>query len=293
MGFCAIILLGLNGVCLNLLGICMSVCILINSTPAYYFMLELQVLMIRRYANKLTWPIYFATEVPEHEICVKLRGLGVRILELPSEHAGFLESRAYALDRLPFQFVLPLQEDFLLDRSPMYQELEDAVTLLDKIPSIASVRLMPCPGPCTPRSEEAGPCTSKSEDTNDTPWAILGDADNYFFTYQATLWRRENLFAFFTALIETTNGKSTEEKRAAAIMRQNIAENLGKELLKKILPSSIHLAYKRAGPWSNAVYLCPWPYRPTAIVRGRVEPFAEELFRREGLEFSPPASSLL
>jgi hypothetical protein len=86
---------------------------------------------------------------------------------------------------------------------------------------------------------------------------------------------------------------SDEEKRTAAL-KMNIAEiYVGKELLKKILPSSIHLAYKRLGKWSNAVYLCPWPYRPTAIVRGKVEPFAEELFKREGIPYSKPTSSLL
>jgi hypothetical protein len=35
--------------------------------------------------------------------------------------------------------------------------------------------------------------------------------------------------------------------------------------------------------------LCPWPYRPTAIVKGRLEPWAEELGRREGFNLKPAA----
>ena len=262
-----------------------DICILLNSTPKYYFMLELQVVMIRRYATSIQWPIYLATEVPEHEVCVKLaKEFGVEILPLKMEDAGFLESRAAALRMLPsiVKYVLPLQEDFLLDRQPMLNELLEALYYMEMDKTISSVRLMPCPGPVE----------SDMLYVQGKPWTVLSDDDVYLFTYQATFWRKENLLAYFSELIKTTSG-SEEEKRAAAL-RMNIAETyVGKDILKKILPSSIHLAYKRVGKWSNAVYLCPWPYRPTAIVRGKVEPFAEELFKREGVRYSPPASSLL
>jgi hypothetical protein len=262
-----------------------DVCILLNSTPKYYFMLELQIVMLRRYATSIHWPVYLATEFPEHEICVKLaRDYDVEILPLKMEDAGFLESRAAALRILPstIKYVLPLQEDFLLDRQPMMNELLEALNFMDSDKKISSIRLMPCPGPIesdvlyVPRK----------------PWAILTEDDTYHFTYQATFWRREDLLAYFVGLLEMIDG-SDEEKRTAAL-KMNIAEiYVGKELLKKILPSSIHLAYKRLGKWSNAIYLCPWPYRPTAIVRGKVEPFAEELFKREGVPYSKPTSSLL
>ena len=263
-----------------------DVCILLNSTPKYYFMLELQVVMLRRYVTSIHWPVYLATEVPDHEVCVKLATeYNVEILPLKVEDSGFLESRAAALRMLPstIKYVLPLQEDFLIDRQPMVNELLEALHFMENDNKVSSVRLMPCPGPVesdllyVPRK----------------PWAILSDEDAYHFTYQATFWRKENLLAYFSGLLDIVANASEEEKRSAAL-KMNIAEiYVGKELLKKILPSSIHLAYKRVGKWSNAVYLCPWPYRPTAIIRGRVEPFAEELFRREGVRYSPPASSLL
>jgi hypothetical protein len=37
------------------------------------------------------------------------------------------------------------------------------------------------------------------------------------------------------------------------------------------------------------VYLSPWPYRPTAIVHGRLEPWAAELGLREGVPLLKPA----
>ena len=263
-----------------------DVCILLNSTPKYYFMLELQVVMLRRYATDIHWPVYLATEVPDHELCVKLaKDYEVEILPLALEDAGFLESRAAALRMLPstIKYVLPLQEDFLLDRPPMMNELLEALYLMENDKKISSIRLMPCPGPVE----------SDVLYTQRKPWAILSDEDTYLFTYQATFWRKENLLAYFSGLIEKVITATEEEKRSAAL-KMNIAEiYVGKELLKKILPSSIHLAYKRVGKWSNAVYLCPWPYRPTAIIRGKVEPFAEELFRREGIQYSKPSSLLL
>ena len=39
----------------------------------------------------------------------------------------------------------------------------------------------------------------------------------------------------------------------------------------------------RDGEYSNAVYRSPIPYRPTAIVRGKLEDWAKDLFKREGI----------
>ena len=263
-----------------------DICILLNSTPKYYFMLELHVVMLRRYAWSVKWPVYFATEVPEHPLCKRLqKEFGVRILKLELGDAGFLESRVAALAALPstIQYVLPLQEDFLLDRAPMTNLLVDALTLMDLDKTVSSIRLMPCPGPVESDVVYAA----------GSPWSILNGSDVYHFTYQATLWRRNDLLAYFSALVSKIGSATAEEKKEAALTL-NIAETyVGKEILKNILPSSIHLAYKRVGKWSNAVYLCPWPYRPTAIVRGKVEPFAEELFKREGVEYLPPSTRLL
>ena len=249
-------------------------------------MLELQVVMLRRYATGIHWPIYLATEVPEHELCKKLeREFDIQLLLLKASEAGFLESRAAALRMLPssIKYVLPLQEDFLLDRQPMVNELLEALYFMETDKRISSVRLMPCPGPIE----------SDIDYKEGKSWAVLSDEDAYHFTYQATFWRKEDLLAYFSGLLETVASASENEKKSAALT-YNIAEiYIGKELLKKILPSSIHLAYKRVGKWSNAVYQSPWPYRPTAIVRGKVEPFAEELFKREGVAYSKPFGSLL
>jgi hypothetical protein len=267
-----------------------DVCILLNSTPKYFYLLPLQLTMLRRYAPNLQWPIYFATEVPEDPIAKQLeQEFRVILLPLDQKESGFLESRLAALQKLPstISYVLPLQEDFLLDRNPDRKNLLDSLFILDTDRNISSLRLMPCPGPHE----------SDLFYTKDKQWRILGDKNTYIFTYQATMWRRMDLTIYFQALlhsIEKDFGSRPEAEKKYLALTSNIGENhYGQKVLKKCLPDTFHLCWPRAHESSNAVYLCPWPYRPTAVVRGRLEPFAEELFRREGVKFERPSSNMM
>lgn len=258
-----------------------DVCILINSTPKYFYLLPLQLTLLRRYAPELKWPIYFATEALDHPITIKLiTEFDVKPIALAQSQAGFLESRQAALQKLPstITYVLPLQEDFLLDRKPDYNALKDALYILDTDRYVSSLRLTPCPGP-----HMSNPLYTKTK-----PWKLLGEKDEYIFTYQATLWRRTDLQVYFNELlhkiIQSMQASSSEEKKHVALT-MNVGETkFGQQILQTSVPNVLHLAWPRQGPWSNAVYLCPWPYRPTAVVRGNLEPFAKELFAREGVK---------
>ncbi len=259
-----------------------DICLLLNSTPKYFYLLPLQLTMLRRYAPMLKWPVYFATEEPNHPIAKQLESeFAVNIVELPKEKAGFLESREAALKLLPYEitYVLPLQEDFLLDRAPDKKNLLDALFILDTDRSVSSLRLMPCPGPHE----------SDNSYVKDKPWKILGEKDTYLFTYQATLWRRMDLTTYFESLlraIEKDFGKRGEGEKKYLALTSNIGENqYGQKIMRQCLENTLHLCWPRAHQNPNAVYLCPWPYRPTAVVRGKLESFAEELFHREGVKF--------
>lgn len=258
-----------------------DVCILINSTPKYFYLLPLQMTLLRRYAPMLKWSVYFATEESEHPLVVQVaKDFDVKIISLCKSDSGFLESRLTAIRALPttISYVLPLQEDFLLDRTPDVKWLTDALFILDTDRSVSSLRLTPCPGP----HETDLPYVKEK------PWKVLGPKNIYIFTYQATLWRKIDLHVYFEAVLAKVSkdfGKniSDADKKYLALT-SNIGEaSYGQDILKIVLSDTLHLAYPRAGKWSNAVYLCPWPYRPTAVVRGHLEPFAEELFQREGI----------
>lgn len=267
-----------------------DVCILLNSTPKYFYMLPLQLTMLRRYAPMIKWPVYFATEYPSDPITKQLETeLDVKILVLPKEKGGFLESRHAGLSLLPpeIAYVLPLQEDFLLDRTPNVEALLDTLYILDTDRHVSSLRLMPCPGP-----HETDPNYVKEKQ-----WKLLSGKNQYIFTYQATMWRRMDLTQYFNSLlrsIEKDFGKRPDHEKKHLALTSNLGESLyGQKVLKQCLPDTLHLAWPRAHQNPNAVYLCPWPYRPTAVTRGRLESFAEELFRREGVKFERPEGNML
>ena len=255
-----------------------DVAYLINSTPKYFYLLPLHLTLLQRYASTMLWPIYLATEEPDHHIIQKLKEQfpRLRIIPLTLEQEGFLDSRYAACMALPssIRYVFPIQEDFLLEGRPMTEPITEVLQFMDKDTTIQSVRLMPCPGPGGPK----GP-TDKTR--YKTSLLHILESNEMIFTYQATLWRRDSYQNFMQLLCEYLNSmRLTQEQKNNMAIRQNIAEvSFGQDLLKA--QGGIHLAWPREGSQPNAVYLCPWPYRPTAIVQGKLQPWAEDLADRE------------
>lgn len=261
---------------------------LVNSTPKYYSLLPLHFALLRRYGGlKMVMDVVLATEVPDHPIVRQVAAdYDVEVLPLRAEDAGFLDSRAAALRTLAatgrWDYVLPMQEDFLLDRAPPLLKLGVGVGaywyLQREEEGVASVRLMPCPGPVGPGSELT------------QYWDLQAGRDTYGFTFQATLWRLKDCADWYTTLCaalerEWPRATTPPAKRIEVEVRANFAENAAGQRLFwewSAARGLRHKAYVRAGAWSNAVYLSPWPYRPTAIVKGRLEPWARELAQREG-----------
>jgi hypothetical protein len=245
---------------------------LINTTPKYFYLLPLHITLLHRYAPNLKWPIYLATEAPE--LLPVLEHPNLVILKLPMTASGFLESRAVATEMLPqsIKYVFPMQEDFLLEGRPMEKEIAEAFSALDTSSLVHSVRLMPCPGPKSKRKYMGSSCSTLEE---------LDFKLEMVFTYQATIWERTAYQTFMTTLLHKLAGLSQKEKNRMAIS-VNIAEiQDGQTILKQL--NGVHLSVPREYAHPNAVYLCPWPYRPTAVVRGTLEPWAIQLAEREGL----------
>jgi len=198
------------------------------------------------------------------------------------EAEGFLDSRAVATNMLPpeIKYVFPIQEDFLLEGRPMAQEIASAFEALEEV---LSVRLMPCPGPKGTGLMSPGP----RGDISFNAFKILDFNIEMVFTYQATIWKRDAYQTFMNTLLHKLQGKSQSEKNRIAI-KVNIAENAdGQLILKNLFPDSKHVSVIRQYPHPNAVYLCPWPYRPTAVVQGVLEPWAIDLAKREGFLLNP------
>jgi hypothetical protein len=247
---------------------------IINTTPSYFYLLRLHLTCLNRYSGKMVWDVFLATEEPEHltikQLCEEFSYL--KILSLEKKDAGFLDSRLAAVQALParYDIVFPIQEDFLLEARPLWHIFKEAIDILRKDTTVHSIRMMPCPGPKTNVSYEG------------TLWKVLekGKGD-MLFSYQATLWKRSTYTKFLEHLITPMRDAGVPSAQRKKIeIHDNIAEiEPGQQLLASF--GGIHLACPRDGPQPNAVYLAPWPYRPTAIVRGKLQNWAEELAERE------------
>ena len=258
-----------------------NVAYLINSTPKYYYLLELHVFLLKRYAPTLQWPIYLASENPNHIICKRLKEIyNIHIIPLEKEYNSFISSRKRAIELLPnsITYVLPMQEDFLLERFIDEESIKESIDILERNHQIISIRYMPCPGP----NELNIPYSNK--------WKYISSIyDNYLFTFQATLWRKSDLLKWYSTLMNKIESYGyTDEKQLKDLeVNINIAENNeGQQLFNKLFSNKYFIGYIRNHKSPNAVYISPWPYRPTAIIKGVLQPFAKELALREGLEIS-------
>ena len=263
----------------------MSWCILVNTTPNYMKYAEVQITCIRRYASALdNVPIFLATELTATDSCVAriLDKKNTHHIHLQPNESGFLESRIAAVNYIlnEFDFILPLQEDFWLDRAPDLRLLMNALYIMETDTQVKSIRLMPSPGP-----------SADNEFYRDGDnWKVLSEKDTYRFTFQATLWRGSLYLEFFNVLLDQAKrdfmvtGQPPSEW-AKFCIRVNVAENYrGQKLFFDTCmgPGRVHLSVIRAHALPNAVFLAPWPYRPTAIVQGSLEPWAKEFAEREG-----------
>jgi hypothetical protein len=253
-----------------------DVAYVINTTPKYFYILELHLRMLSRYAQNMKWPVFLATEAPNKSQIINVREAfpNLKIIPLTQSQEAFLESRLAAVEALPadIQYVFPIQEDFLLQGRPREDIIAEAIGILDESPSVSSLRLMPSPGPLG------------KEKYGETEWTILDyGLDSLVFTYQATLWRREAYVAFMRQMLEEIRekfGVLSHKQKIDIQIKLNVCEtDMGKEVLRRV--TGLHLAWPREGRQPNAVLLCPWPYRPTAVELGRLQNWALEIAERE------------
>ena len=257
---------------------------LVNTTPKYMKLAEVQITCIRRYAVALNdIPIFLATELtPADPVVDRILNIhNVHYIKLQEDESGFIESRLAAVNYLPsdYELVLPLQEDFWLDRAPDYKLLDEAVKIFCTDSNVKSIRLMPSPEP------------DESDLVYWNQWKVLSRSDKYRFTFQATMWQR-SMYSKFLEKVLTSASKDFKDSGlpdtdwAIYCIRVNVAENTkGQDIFYNICMDSgnLHLSIERVHNHPNAVFLAPWPYRPTAVVQGKLESWAQEFMKREGI----------
>lgn len=253
-----------------------DVAYLINTTPKYFYILELHLTLLKRYASNMKWSVYLATEDVDNPIIMILqKKYDIHIINIENIYSSFISSRKRALELLPsnIKYVLMMQEDFLLERFINENEITQSLTLMDENDLLLSVRYMPCPGPSYKNLQYIN------------NWKMLTrEHDTYLFCFQATMWRKKEVHEWYTILEKNvaSMGFNNSVDQNKYEIQYNIAENeKGQQLFFMSFPGKFHIGYIRSHTYPNAVYMSPWPYRPTAIVQGILQPFAKELGQRE------------
>ena len=250
-----------------------SVCVLINSCQKYNPLAVAACRLIGRYAPDLKWPVYFATAGLTDEQKGEVLECGFTYMEQSaSENRDFIESRLHALRVLKekYAFVLLLQDDFFLDRKPDYEGMDKTVAMMSANPEIVCTRLMPCPGP-------TGSLWQAS-------WREIEVGPYCYFSFQAAIWSTEWLVRFFEGVTTKSEGlfaKWPQYSRNQVWILVNPCETeIGTDVAVEL--GGRFVGWPRVGKWSNAVYLSPWPYRPTAVEKGNLQAWASEMLKREG-----------
>ena len=166
---------------------------------------------------------------------------------------GFLETYEYLLDFVKTPTVILLQEDFLIERPVNKELINDLIETFKTHKDIGYIRCTPCPGP--------------KGNAIQYPKVMLGlfhPQQDYLFSFQATIWR----VSFLSQLLQAYQHRST-------------ILNIEKDLTQ-LLSRTSHklLGIIRTDNSPDGVFQSPIPYRPTAIIKGQIQPWAIELIKK-------------
>tara|TARA_Y100001970_G_scaffold128478_1_gene158645 strand:+ start:773 stop:1573 length:801 start_codon:yes stop_codon:yes gene_type:complete len=264
----------------------LNTCILVNSCQKYKYIINPFFTMLRRWWNKCDLPIYLACNGNLEEYKNKY---DINIIEQDKDY-GFVEGRVHALKLLEdYDNVIMLQDDFIIERFVDNNKIHKMIEIMNTDKNIGCIRLMPCPGP-------------KGEKHIFDNGEVLAEFKQDCwcrFSFQAAIWKRTYYIRFFEELkqdiiskmylnhdIEYVDNLVNDPSYWRNIwFSLNIAEGKYGCQFTLRYPEKL-LGIIRDGDYSNAVYRSPIPYRPTAIVRGKLEDWAKELFKREGINIT-------
>ena len=149
-----------------------------------------------------------------------------------------------------------MQEDFIVQRKVNNELLLKYFDILKENQNIGYIRLMPCPGP-----------EGKEYIINNVKFKEINKNSEYSFSFQATIW---NINFFLESSKRYTNSIWALEGY------------LSKKLTR--FKDILLLGFIRPNKHRDAVLKAPIPYRPTAIVRGKLQDWAKKLLEENGIK---------
>ena len=220
--------------------------ILISSTPKFSFIWDTFFTFLRKHWTDCPYPIHFISTGDNDY----LREEYNVITEKLEKDLGFLEGYRYLCKKYmdKYSHFILLQDDFLIERTVNQEIISKYENILFENENIGFIRTMPSPGP-----------KGEQRMFGDVKLGKINKNEDYSFSYQTSFWNLK-YFYDFTAPSKFRWDDFNMSKK----MR---IDKSGKENWGFIRP------FKE---W-NAVYESPIPYRPTAILKGKLMDWAKKL----------------
>ena len=248
-----------------------STAIIISSTKKCAYIWITFFSLLFKHWSDCEYPIFFTSDDDENNNLEKLKNkFNINILKLEKD-LGFMPGYEYILNNIKDKYTnaIFLQDDFLIEKKVDSEFIKKCVKIMESDSNIGYIRLMPCPGP-KGKKIKYGDITLGEIRNN-------GLLPGFSFSNQAAIYNIE----FLSKIISKIDYNPIEHPF-------HKAWGFERELTKKLEDFDNQLlGFIRKSPNANSVYDSPIPYRPTAIVGGKLEEWAKKLLVgdvREGFD---------
>lgn len=219
--------------------------IVISSTSKFKYIWHTFLYRLRKYWPDCPYQIYFTSDGDCQYLVDKYK---INVFQQKSD-LGFLEGYRYVCHKISYKYkyFILLQDDFLIEKDVKQNILAKYEDIMENN-NFGFIRIMPCPGPKGERKK-----------FGDIELGRINKNEDYSFSYQTSLWKLD----YFLRITDPPIPRWDDFNMSRKMKLDKNTE----ELWGFIRP------FKE---W-NAVYKCPIPYRPTAILKGKLLDWAKPL----------------
>ena len=260
----------------------MKVAIAIATCAKYSFILDPLFSLMERYWPDRSVPIYLSCDA---DLSRYRHVRGIKLIE-ESEDPGVLDVWVNLLKSIPHEYVLVMQEDFIIENPVDNDLLLEIFRDLQRDRSIACVRLMPFP-----------PGEGSRITLSKVPYTELTPEQDYSFSFQLTVWDRSVFIQFMESRIKKGRTKAKQlgwakmdyrrPKPKPEVFQYFNPEFYGFELFEQFPDKKFLCIYSDHAMPESAQH-APIPYRPTAIEDGKVRRWAQDFLKREQVSIEIP-----
>lgn len=230
-----------------------NVGVLVNTCDRFSDCWELYFHQWQKYANGLDWPLYLNTEWADYSYPEGVKGHALAVCKPREGYAGWSGSGfptwswcvEHALQSMPEDLVLYMQDDYFLTRQLDTEQLQKVAEMMETHPELDCVHL-----------NEAGNRVHRPSVYSG--WKRVSRWDRYFVSCQAAIWRKSTLLQLLRRHENAWQFERWGTCRARALR--------------------CHFYTAAVDGYSPVQYFC------TGIVQGKWLHPVEDLFREAGIE---------